>query len=125
MGDAVLSEAYNAAVDALCRFRDAHLRIVALYHRRPVVSCSGPPHARATIANCKAGPGSEACEGRGQTGIGIVMETRPTSTSAPTGMLRGSLKEVRREWQLDDELLDGSTNKGARIRLSIGVCRHQ
>ncbi|KAF8502755.1 Indoleamine 2,3-dioxygenase [Russula emetica] len=31
MGDAALTEAYNASVDALRRFREAHLRIVALY----------------------------------------------------------------------------------------------
>jgi len=48
------TEAYNAAVDALCRFRDAHLRIVALYIVGP--SCHGPPHARAPIANCNVGP---------------------------------------------------------------------
>ena len=29
--DAARAEAYNAATDALRRFRDAHLRIVALY----------------------------------------------------------------------------------------------
>ena len=35
MGDAALTGAYNAAVDALRRFRDAHLRIVVLpSHRR-------------------------------------------------------------------------------------------
>jgi len=27
MGDAALTEAYHAAVDALCRFRDAHLPV--------------------------------------------------------------------------------------------------
>jgi indoleamine 2,3-dioxygenase len=47
MGDAALTEAYNAAVDALRRFRDAHLRIVALYivapsHRGAHTSATAP-----------------------------------------------------------------------------------
>jgi indoleamine 2,3-dioxygenase len=88
MGDAALTEAYNAAVDALRRFRDAHLRIVAMYIVGP--SRRGPPHARAPIARFPAGSASEACESQGQMGMGIAMETGPTSTSTPTGMLRGT-----------------------------------
>jgi indoleamine 2,3-dioxygenase len=92
MGDAALTEAYNAAVDALRRFRDAHLRIVAMYIVGP--SRRGPPHAHARIAHLQAGPASEACEGQGQVGMGmgmgIAMETGPTSMSVPTGMLRGT-----------------------------------
>ncbi|KAI0273961.1 hypothetical protein BGY98DRAFT_1118691 [Russula aff. rugulosa BPL654] len=47
MGDAALTEAYNAAVDALRRFRDAHLCIVALYivspsHRSAYTSATSP-----------------------------------------------------------------------------------
>jgi indoleamine 2,3-dioxygenase len=88
MGDAALTEAYNAAVDALRRFRDAHLRIVALYIVGP--SRRGPPHAHAPIAHCRAGPVTEACGGQGQMGMGIAMETGPTSKSVPTDMLRGT-----------------------------------
>jgi len=45
MKDAALTEAYNAAVDALRRFRDAHLRIVALYIIGPSHRSRAPPPA--------------------------------------------------------------------------------
>lgn len=74
MRDAALTEAYNAAVDGLRRFRDAHLRIVALYivspsHRSPTFS---PPIAQAEAA-------AEACDV--QMGM---------ATKSPAGLLRGS-----------------------------------
>jgi hypothetical protein len=42
MGDTVLTEAYNAAVDALRCFHDAHLRIVVHYIVGPS-HCGTPP----------------------------------------------------------------------------------
>jgi indoleamine 2,3-dioxygenase len=88
MGDAALTEAYNAAVDALRRFRDAHLRIVALYIIGP--SRRLPPHAYAPVAHCQEGPAAAASEGQGQTGMRIAMETGPTVTPMPTDMVRGT-----------------------------------
>jgi len=52
MGNA-LTEAYNAAVDALRRLHDAHSSPVVGSSRRR------PPHANAPIAQCKSGPVSE------------------------------------------------------------------
>lgn len=56
MGDAALTEAYNAAVDSLRRFRDAHLRIVALYiinpsHRGAPTTCAAPNRAEVVVAD--------------------------------------------------------------------------
>ena len=77
MGDAALTEAYNAAVDALRRFRDAHLRIVALYivgpsHRGAPTSVVAP---RAEVA------AAEACAGQSSVAVG---------TEAVPGLLRGT-----------------------------------
>jgi indoleamine 2,3-dioxygenase len=67
MGDLALTEAYNAAVDALRRFRDAHLRIVALYiigpSRRGAPTAAAAPRAEVTVA-------PEACAGQLCIGIG-------------------------------------------------------
>ena len=49
MGDVALTEAYNAAVDGLRRFRDAHLRIVAFYIVGP--SHRGSHHTSVTAAS--------------------------------------------------------------------------
>lgn len=66
MGDAGLTEAYNSALDALRRFRDAHLRIVALY-------IVGPSHRAQAVTAAKA------CESQMSTGTGTG-----------TGQLRGT-----------------------------------
>lgn len=73
MGDAALTEAYNAALDALRRFRDAHLRIVALY----IVGPSHRPLTCIPVANA-----AERCEGQ------IDMGTAATATAM--GLLRGT-----------------------------------
>jgi indoleamine 2,3-dioxygenase len=86
MGDAALTEAYNAAVDSLRRFRDAHLRIVALYiigpsHRgAPNFAASPRPDVAAATATAKV------CAG--QLGIGI--ETGGAAEPAVPGLLRGT-----------------------------------
>jgi hypothetical protein len=71
MGDVALTEAYNLAVDTL-------LCTVALYIIGP--SCLRAPHT--PIMEFKAEIVSEACECQacqGSMGMGIVMETGPTS----------------------------------------------
>jgi indoleamine 2,3-dioxygenase len=88
MGDTALTEAYNAAVDALRRFRDAHLRIVALYIIGP--SRRAPPHVHASVAHYQAGPAAEVCGGQGHMGMGVAMKTGSMSTPGPGGMLRGT-----------------------------------
>jgi len=87
MGDTALTEAFNAAVNALHCLCDAQVCIVVQYIVGP--SRRGPSITRAHIAQGRAGPGSEACEGQGQTGMGVAMQTGPTSTPA-AGMLRGA-----------------------------------
>jgi len=74
MRDAALTEAYNAAVDGLRRFRDAHLRIVALY-------IVGPSHRSPTFFPpiVQAGAAAEACDV--QMGM---------ATESPMSLLRGS-----------------------------------
>jgi len=64
MGDAALTEAYNAAVDALRRFRDAHLRIVALYIVGPSHRVAPTPAAAATA---EVGVGQGMLRGTGGT----------------------------------------------------------
>jgi indoleamine 2,3-dioxygenase len=73
MGDAALTEAYNAAVDGLRRFRDAHLRIVALY-------IVGPSH-RGAPTSAPAAPAG-VCAGQ----LGIEAE----NGGALPGLLRGT-----------------------------------
>jgi indoleamine 2,3-dioxygenase len=76
MGDAALTEAYNAAVDALRRFRDAHLRVVALY-------IVGPSH-RAPTSSPVIQAEAAAERHEDQMGMGtMAMETA-------TGLLRGT-----------------------------------
>jgi len=76
MGDATLTEAYNAALDALRRFRDAHLRIVALY----IVGPSHRPPTCTPVAQAKAA--AERHEGQIDMGTGV--------TATATGLLRGT-----------------------------------
>jgi indoleamine 2,3-dioxygenase len=77
-GDAALVDAYNAALEALRRFRDAHLRIVALY-------IVGPSrHGPAPSPIVQAGTAAEACGG--QTGT----EMRSGTKAETTAPLRGT-----------------------------------
>ncbi|KAI9511926.1 Indoleamine 2,3-dioxygenase [Russula earlei] len=64
MGDVALTEAYNAAVDALRRFRDVHLRIVALY----IISPSHRGLASAPAAQAEAV--AKVCESQTNSGMG-------------------------------------------------------
>lgn len=77
MGDAALTEAYNAAVDALRRFRDAHLRIVALYivspsHHAPTCAPVAQSEAAAERYEGQMGMGTEA------TAMGLLRGTGGT-----------------------------------------------
>ena len=96
MGDEALTEAYNAAVDALRRFRDAHLRIVALYIIGPSRRCAHTsataptPHAQvATTATAVEVAAAEVCADQKSfvtgNGNGEVIEPAP----APR-LLRGT-----------------------------------
>ena len=92
MGDAALTEAYNATVDALRRFRDTHLRIVALYivgpsRRGPHPSATAPtPQAQVTTAaGAEIVAAPERCAGRESVGSGTGGAAMP----AP-GLLRGT-----------------------------------
>lgn len=76
MGDAALTEAYNAAVDALRRFRDAHLRVVALY-------IVGPSHRAPT---CSPVVQAEAAAERHEGQMGM----RTMAMATATGLLRGT-----------------------------------
>jgi indoleamine 2,3-dioxygenase len=94
MGDAALTEAYNAAVDALRRFRDAHLSIVALYivgpsHRGAHTSATAPPpRAQATTA---AADKVAAAEVRvGQQSIATETGTGEVTAVAAPHLLRGT-----------------------------------
>jgi indoleamine 2,3-dioxygenase len=80
MGDTALTEAYNAAVDALRRFRDAHLRIVALYIVGPSHRCA-PTYAAPFRAE---GAAAEACAGQSSVAVGTG-----TGEAVP-GLLRGT-----------------------------------
>jgi indoleamine 2,3-dioxygenase len=73
IGDAALTEAYNAAVDALRRFRDAHLCIVALYivgpsHRGVHTSVTSP--TQVTTAAADNVVAAEVCVGPKSIGTG-------------------------------------------------------
>jgi len=83
MGDTALTEAYNAAVDALRRFRDAHLRIVALY-------IVGPSHRIAPTFAAPATAAAEVCTGQLGIGNGIGTGTGTGGTAAVPGLLRGT-----------------------------------
>ena len=92
MGDAALTEAYNAAVDGLRRFRDAHLSIVALYivgpsHRGAHTSVTSPiPRAQVTTADADKVAGAEVCAGQKSIGTGAG---EVTAAVAPR-LLRGT-----------------------------------
>ena len=89
--DAALTEAYNAAVDALRRFRDVHLRIVALYivgpsHRGAYTSATCPtPFAQVTTAAAEVCVGQKTIE----TVIGSGTEEVAAAAAAPR-LLRGT-----------------------------------
>jgi indoleamine 2,3-dioxygenase len=92
MGDAVLTEAYNAAVDALRRFRDAHLRIVALYivgpsHRGAHASVTAStPRAQVTTVAVDKVAAAEVCAGQKSIGTG----TGEVAAAAEPRLLRGT-----------------------------------
>jgi indoleamine 2,3-dioxygenase len=94
MHDAALTEAYNAAVDALRQFRDAHLRIVALYivgpsHRgaHTSVTTASTPRAQVTItAAADKVIAAEVCVGEKSIGI----ETGTGEVAAAPRLLRGT-----------------------------------
>lgn len=93
MDDAALTEAYNAAVDALRQFRDAHLRIVALYivgpsHRGAHTSVAAPtPRAQVTTAAAADKvAAAEVCVGEKSIGI----ETGTGEVAAAPRLLRGT-----------------------------------
>ena len=115
MGDAALTEAYNAAVGALRRFRDAHLRMVALYiispaHRNPTPTCAAPPRAEVVMAetdtaaavevsadqlsNVEIGNGSVGSGGEGGEGAAVLGEPVLLRGTGGTDMVR-FLKGVR------------------------------
>jgi indoleamine 2,3-dioxygenase len=81
MGDSAFTEAYNAAVDVLRRFRDAHLRIVALCiigpSRRGAPTAAAAPRAEVAFA-------PEACAGQLCIGIGTG------GAAAVPGLLHGT-----------------------------------
>jgi indoleamine 2,3-dioxygenase len=87
MGDAALTEAYNAALDALRRFRDAHLCIVALYivgpsHRGAQTSATSPtPRAQVTAATADNVAADE---------IWVSIETGTGEVAPPPRLLRGT-----------------------------------
>ena len=95
MGDEALTEAYNAAVDALRRFRDAHLRIVALYIIGPSRRCAHTsataptPHAQvSTTATAVEVAAAEVCAN--QKSIGIGNGTEEVIEPAAPRLLRGT-----------------------------------
>jgi indoleamine 2,3-dioxygenase len=99
MGDAALTEAYNAAVDGLRRFRDAHLRIVALYivgpsHRggaHHTSATASTPRAQVAIAAADEVATAEVCTGQKSigTGTGIGIGEVTAAVAAPR-LLRGT-----------------------------------
>ena len=98
IGDVALTEAYNTAVDALRRFRDAHLRIVALYIIGP--SRRGA-HVSATIASADKVAAAEVCTGQKNIGTGTgsgevaaMEEPRLLRGTGGTGLVK-FLKGVR------------------------------
>jgi indoleamine 2,3-dioxygenase len=93
MGDAALTEAYNAAVDALRRFRDAHLRIVALYIVGP--SHRGAHHTSVTASAPRAQVTTEAvadevCAGEKSIGIETGIGTGTGEVTVAPRLLRGT-----------------------------------
>ncbi|KAI0245795.1 tryptophan 2,3-dioxygenase [Lactifluus subvellereus] len=71
-GDAAFVDAYNAALEALRRIRDAHMRIVALY-------IVGPSHrGPASLPILQAGPVAEASGGQTETGAETTVPLRGT-----------------------------------------------
>ena len=98
MDDAALTEAYNAALDALRSFRDAHLRIVALYivgpsHRGAHTSVTAPT-SRAQVATATADEVAAAGVCAGQKSIGTEIGTGAGAGTAETAaaprLLRGT-----------------------------------
>ena len=82
-GDAAFVDAYNAALEALRRFRDAHMRIVALYiigpsHRGP----ASPPILQADTA-------TEALGGHTETGTETTGPLRGTGGTDLVRFLKG------------------------------------
>ena len=100
MDDAALTEAYNAALDALRRFRDAHLRIVALYivgpsHRGAHASVTAStPRAQVATAAADEVAAVEVCVGQksigSETGIGTGTGTGTAGTAVAPRLLRGT-----------------------------------
>jgi indoleamine 2,3-dioxygenase len=98
MGDAALTEAYNASVDALRRFREAHLRIVALYivgpsHRGAHTSTSAPaptPRAQVTTAPANKVIATEVCEGQKSIGTETRTGTGEVTAAAAPRLLLGT-----------------------------------
>ena len=74
MGDVALTEAYNAALAALRHFRDAHLRIVALY----IIGPSHHAHPSSPAEHAEAS--TQVSEGQSGTGM----------NTGSTGLLRGT-----------------------------------
>ena len=87
IGDAALTEAYNAAVDALRRFRDAHLRIVALYIIGP--SRRGA-HGSATSASAGKVAAAEVCAGQKSIGTGAGTGSVEVAVTEEMRLLRGT-----------------------------------
>jgi indoleamine 2,3-dioxygenase len=94
MDDAALTEAYNAAVDALRRFRDAHLRIVALYivgpsrraaHTSATATASTPHTQIITTAPADKVAAAEVCVGQKSIGTGTGEVARPQRLLLGTG----------------------------------------
>ena len=92
MGDAALTEAYNAALDALRRFRDAHLCIVALYivspsHRGAHASAAfSTPRSQVTSAAADKVGAAEVCMGEQSITTGAGAE----EVAPPPRLLRGT-----------------------------------
>ena len=91
MGDAALTEAYNAALDALRRFRDAHLSIVALYivspsHRGTHTSAAFPtPRVQVTSAAGDEVGAADVCVAQQSITTGAGKQV-----ASPPRLLRGT-----------------------------------
>jgi indoleamine 2,3-dioxygenase len=98
MGDAALMEAYNGAVDALRRFRDAHLCMVALYivspsHRGAHTSATATtPRAQVTSPATDKVTTAEVCVGQKSIGTGTGTGTGEVTAAAAAAprLLRGT-----------------------------------
>jgi indoleamine 2,3-dioxygenase len=84
--DTALTEAYNAALDALRRFRDAHLRMVALYIVGPSRRVRGPS---APVAREEEGGGAKTCEGQTSLATGATGQLRGTGGTDLVRFLKG------------------------------------